>query len=84
MPIFDVGTYAPIAALAIVCAMFIGFTLERFPPVAIAIFGMAAMLVLGLLPPGDMLKSMSNSAPWTIIAMFILSAALIRDRKSVV
>lgn len=78
MPIFDVGTYAPIAALAIVCAMFIGFTLERFPPVAIAIFGMAAMLVLGLLPPGDMLKSMSNSAPWTIIAMFILSAALIR------
>lgn len=78
MPIIDMAIYAPMIALAIVCAMFIGFTLERFPPVAIAIFGMAAMLTLGLLSPAEMLKSMSNSAPWTIIAMFILSAALVR------
>lgn len=78
MPNIDMAIYAPMIALAIVCAMFIGFTLERFPPVAIAVFGMAAMLTLGLLSPAEMLKSMSNSAPWTIIAMFILSAALIR------
>lgn len=77
MPNIDMAIYAPMIALAIVCAMFIGFTLERFPPVAIAVFGMAAMLTLGLLSPAEMLKSMSNSAPWTIIAMFILSAALI-------
>lgn len=78
MPNIDMAIYAPMITLAIVCAMFIGFTLERFPPVAIAVFGMAAMLTLGLLSPAEMLKSMSNSAPWTIIAMFILSAALIQ------
>lgn len=77
MPV-DLVAYAPILALAVVGVMFVGFALERFPPVAVAIFGMAAMLAIGLLPPKDMLKAMSNSAPWTIIAMFILSASLIR------
>lgn len=69
---------APFIALAVVIAMLAGFTLERFPPVVVAIVGMAIVLGLGLITPSDMLKAMSNSAPWTIIAMFILSAALIR------
>ena len=70
--------YAPVAALIVIGAMLIGFGTELFPPAAIAVMGLAAVLGLGLIAPDDMLKVMSNSAPWTIMPMFILSAALIR------
>ncbi|MYZ47279.1 SLC13 family permease [Rhizobiales bacterium L72] len=70
--------YAPFLALAVIAALFVAFASERMPPEVVAIAGMAFLLVTGLIDTGDMLGVMSNSAPWTIVAMFIMSAALVR------
>lgn len=65
-------------ALTVLALTFIGFFLERFPPAVVATLGAAAFLALGMLPADDALAAFSNSAPVTIGAMFILSAALVR------
>ncbi|MCP5074324.1 MAG: SLC13 family permease, partial [Rhodobacteraceae bacterium] len=65
-------------ALAVVGVMFILFLREAFPTEVVAIAGAAAMLVLGLLPYEDALHVLSNPAPWTIAAMFIVMGALVR------
>jgi len=65
-------------ALAVLGLTFLGFFLERFPPAVVATLGAATFLALGLLPVDDALAAFSNSAPVTIGAMFILSAALVR------
>lgn len=67
-----------ILALLIVAAMFVMFVRERFPTEVIAIAGAAACLVLGLLPYDDALKALTNQAPWTITAMFLIMGALVR------
>ncbi|PQV59188.1 di/tricarboxylate transporter [Defluviimonas denitrificans] len=67
-----------ILALLIVVAMFVMFVRERFPTEVIAIAGAAACLVLGLLPYDDALKALTNQAPWTITAMFLIMGALVR------
>ena len=67
-----------ILALLIVVAMFVMFVRERFPTEVIAIAGAAACLVLGLLPYDDALKALTNPAPWTITAMFLIMGALVR------
>lgn len=65
-------------ALAIVAGLFVVFVLEIYP-VEVAALGAAALLyILGLLPYEQVLKSFSNEAPWTIMAMFILMGGLIR------
>ena len=64
--------------LAIVVAMFAMFVRERFPTEVIAIAGAAACLVFGLLPYEDALKALTNQAPWTITAMFLIMGALVR------
>ena len=66
------------AALAVVGMMFILFLRESYPTEVVAISGAAAMLVLGLLPYEDALHVLSNPAPWTIAAMFIVMGALVR------
>ncbi|MCP5085354.1 MAG: SLC13 family permease [Rhodobacteraceae bacterium] len=65
-------------ALAVVGVMFILFLREVYPTDVVAISGAAAMLVLGLLPYEDALHVLSNPAPWTIAAMFIVMGALVR------
>ncbi|MBK8907984.1 MAG: SLC13 family permease [Rhodospirillales bacterium] len=70
--------YAPYLALVVMALLFIGFASEKHPPEVVSISGMAVLLVLGLIDSKDMLSVMSNSAPITIVAMFILSAALVR------
>ncbi len=65
-------------ALAVVGVMFILFLREAYPTEVVAISGAAAMLVLGLLPYEDALHVLSNPAPWTIAAMFIVMGALVR------
>ena len=72
------GAYAPQFGLALIAAMLVAFATERRPPEVVAITGMAGALVLGLIDSAEMLHSLSNSAPWTILAMFILTAALAR------
>ncbi|AVO36523.1 SLC13 family permease [Pukyongiella litopenaei] len=71
-------TAGAITALAIVGAMFAMFVRERYPAEVVAIAGVAAMLVLGILSYDDALRVLSNPAPWTIAAMFIVMGALVR------
>ncbi|HUG61954.1 MAG TPA: SLC13 family permease, partial [Methylomirabilota bacterium] len=75
---FGLAAFAPYVAISVVLAMMVAFATERFAPEVVAITGMAVVLALGLIDTRGMLSTMSNSAPWTIIGMFILSAALIR------
>lgn len=65
-------------AIGVVVVMFIMFMREAYPTEVVAISGAAAMLVLGLLPYEDALHVLSNPAPWTIAAMFIVMGALVR------
>ncbi len=78
----DLFTFGPttqaFVALAVVVAMFVMFVRERYPTEVVAIGGVAAMLILGILPYSDALEVLSNPAPWTIAAMFIVMGALVR------
>ena len=64
--------------LAVVAVMFTLFVRESYPPEVTAIGGAATLLALGVLPYDDALHVLSNSAPWTIAAMFIVMGALVR------
>ena len=66
------------AALAILAAMLVLFVREVYPVEVTAIGGACLMLVLGILPQQDAITALSNAAPWTIAAMFIISGALVR------
>ncbi|MGB3147624.1 MAG: SLC13 family permease, partial [Paracoccaceae bacterium] len=65
-------------ALAIVAVMFVLFLTETYAPVVVAMSGAAVMILLGLLPIDEATKTLSNSAPWTIAFMFMLTGALLR------
>lgn len=67
-----------ILALTIVAVMFILFVREIFPTEVVALAGAASLLAMGLLPYEDARIVLSNSAPWTIAAMFIVMGALVR------
>ncbi|MDO6584728.1 SLC13 family permease [Salipiger sp. 1_MG-2023] len=75
---FDPGSYAPLGAMLLVGGVFALFTVERFPAEVVALAGVAVALVLGLVQVEDVLNALSNPAPATIGAMFVLSAALVR------
>jgi len=62
--------------LIVIGIVFINFLRERFPPDVTAMIGVVALLVMGVLSPGELLGSFSNHAPITVGAMFIISAAL--------
>jgi di/tricarboxylate transporter len=67
-----------ILTLTVVAVMFVLFIRERYPTEVVAIAGAAFMLAFGLLPYDDALAVLSNPAPWTIAAMFIVMGALVR------
>ena len=67
-----------ILTLLIVAGMFVMFVRETFPTEVVAIAGAALFLVLGILPYDEALKSLTNPAPWTITAMFLIMGALVR------
>jgi di/tricarboxylate transporter len=67
-----------LAAIAIMLTMFALFLRERWPTEVVAIGGVAALLILGLLPFDRATAVLSNPAPWTIAAMFIVMGALVR------
>ncbi|WP_421701684.1 SLC13 family permease [Aliiroseovarius sp.] len=67
-----------ILALTVVAVMFVLFLRETFPTEVVAIAGVALMLIFGVLPYDDALMVLSNPAPWTIAAMFIVMGALVR------
>ncbi|WP_299045619.1 SLC13 family permease [uncultured Tateyamaria sp.] len=67
-----------ILTLVVVGVMFVLFLREVFPTEVVAIGGVALMLGSGALPYDDALIVLSNPAPWTIAAMFIIMGALVR------
>jgi di/tricarboxylate transporter len=54
------------------------FVRESYPTEVVAITGVAFLLILGVLPYENALTVLSNPAPWTIAAMFIVMGALVR------
>ena len=68
----------PVVALLVVAGMFVLFLTERYPAEVTALLGVSIMLVLGILPYDKALDVLSNPAPWTIAAMFIVMGALVR------
>ena len=70
--------YGDVVGLILLVALFVGFAMERFPPVVLAIVAGVTMMALGFLEPGELLGVFGNPAPITIGAMFIVSGALLR------
>ena len=64
--------------LVLVVVVFFGFVREKMPPDIVALSAVGLLLVTGILGTGDVLSVFSNSAPITVGAMFVLSAALER------
>ncbi len=77
LPQFSQTTQA-LMVLGVVVVMFVGFIRETYPTEVIAIAGVALLALLGALPYRAGLMVLSNPAPWTIAAMFILMGALVR------
>lgn len=65
-------------ALAIVGLMFVAFLREIYPTEVVAMAGVSLMLITGVLPYERAIEVLSNPAPWTIAAMFIIMGALVR------
>ncbi len=72
------ATTNSVLTLCVVGIMFILFLRESFPAEVVAIAGVALMLMSGALPYEAALNVLSNPAPWTIAAMFIIMGALVR------
>ncbi|MGE4328335.1 MAG: SLC13 family permease, partial [Pseudodonghicola sp.] len=71
-------TGSAILTLVIVAGMFLMFLRESYPTEVVALAGVSVMLISGVLPYDAALKVLSNPAPWTIAAMFIIMGALVR------
>lgn len=79
LPLIELSpTVSAVLTLSVVAAMFTMFIREAYPTEVVAIMGAALMLLLGVLPYDDALAVLSNPAPWTIAAMFIIMGALVR------
>ncbi len=67
-----------LVALAILLIMFAGFIREIYAPEIIAFAGAVFMVALGIVELESFENALSNPAPWTIAALFVLSGALTR------
>jgi di/tricarboxylate transporter len=76
LPLGETGT--ALLALSVVVAMFLLFVRERFPAEVTALAGAAFMLLVGIVPYDDARAVLSNPAPWTILAMFLIMGGLVR------
>ncbi len=72
------ATTQAISALVIIGTMLVMFVREVYPVEVVAISGAMVMVVLGILPTSGALTVLSNDAPWTIAALFIIVGALVR------
>ncbi len=71
-------TAQALLCLAVLLGMLLAFIRELYPPEVVAMGGAATVLATGLLPYDAAVKTLSNSAPWTIVAMFVVMGALVR------
>ena len=67
-----------VLTLTVVLIMFVLFLRETYPTEVVALTGVSLLLASGVLPYEDALAVLSNPAPWTIAAMFIVMGALVR------
>jgi di/tricarboxylate transporter len=67
-----------VIAIMILAGMFVMFLRETYPVEVVALGAALLMMVLGILPMQDVAGVLSNAAPWTIAAMFIIVGALVR------
>ena len=65
-------------SLMLLTLMLLGFFIEPIPTEVTALTTAFLMIVFGVLPSQEFLSILSNPAPWTIMAMFVLSGALVR------
>ena len=72
------STLSAYVALLVVLGMFTLFIRESYPTEVVAIGGVSVLLVTGVLPYDAGLAVLSNPAPWTIAAMFLVRGALVR------
>lgn len=75
---FQEWNISPIIALAVLGLMIFGFIRETYPAETVAFLGASFMLFLGFVSIDEFQTALSNPAPWTIAAMFVLSSALVR------
>jgi len=75
---FTSADVAPYVAIAVVLAMFVMFIRETYPTEVVALGGVSVLLATGVLPYDAGLAVLSNPAPWTIAAMFLVMGALVR------
>ncbi len=73
-----IAQHSAAIGLILLVALLAGFLVERFPPVVVALAGVAAILLLGLADPADVFSVFGNPAPIAIAALFVLSGALVR------
>ncbi|MCK8464287.1 SLC13 family permease [Aliiroseovarius sp. S1339] len=79
MGLFEFGdTMLAVLSLFVVFGMFVMFLRETFPTEVVAVGGVAIMLITGILNYEQGLAVLSNPAPWTIAAMFIVMGGLVR------
>ena len=71
-------TTQAVLTLAVVGLMFVLFLREILPTDVVALIGVSILLLSGLLPYETAIGVLSNPAPWTIAAMFIVMGALVR------
>lgn len=76
LPLGETGM--ALATIAVVVAMLVAFVRERYPAEVTAMAGAAVMLAFGLVPYEDAREVLSNPAPWTILAMFLVMGGLVR------
>jgi len=74
----DWASFQIAIVMILVAIVFFGFVRELLPPDVIALSAVSVLLGTGILTTNDVLSVFSNSAPITIAAMFVLSAALER------
>lgn len=74
----DWQTVQIVIVLLLVAIVFFGFVREKMPPDVVAMGAVVVLLAAGILSTSEFLGVFASSAPATIGAMFVLSAALER------
>ena len=64
--------------IGVIVIMFVMFLKEIYTTEIVALIGVSALLISGILPYESAVMVFSNPAPWTIAAMFIIVGALVR------
>ncbi len=77
-PLLENGTFQIAFVLLLVVIVFFGFVREKLPADVVALLALGALMLTGILTVGETLSVFANSAPVTVAAMFVLSAALER------